>query len=79
MRCCDLNTGLARIQRASGKLKERWLEVKAHWNDAACRRFEKEFLQPLPSEITLVAAAVYQLRDLVEQAEKELEDDPTAH
>ena len=77
MKCCDLNSSASRIQRATGKLKEKWREVKTHWNDAASRDFEKNFLQGLPPQITLAAAVIHQFREAVEQAEKELEDDPT--
>ena len=77
MKHCDLITGMARIQRGFSRLKERWLETKTHWTDQASRDFEKNHLQPLPSQITMVVAAVHELAELLEQAEKELEDPAT--
>ena len=78
MRCCDLVTGLSRMKRSTAKLKEKWLEMKAHWDDKASQDFEKNFLQTLPPQITLAAAAVHELRDVIEQAEKDLGDDQSS-
>jgi hypothetical protein len=61
------------MQRSTAKLKERWLELKAHWNDKASQDFEKNFLQTLPPQIILAAAAVHEFREVIEQAEKDLE------
>jgi len=75
MKCCDLLTGLGRMNRSTAKLKEKWLQTKAHWNDKASQNFEKDFLQTLPPQITLAVAAIHELKDVIEQAESELEDD----
>jgi hypothetical protein len=70
----DLLGGIGRLQKASARLKEHWLETKAHWNDQASRDFEKSCLQPLPPQITLTVAAVHKLADVLQQALIELED-----
>ena len=75
MKCCDLNSAFGRIRRATAKLKEKWHDVNEHWNDKASQEFDKNFLQALAPQLTLVAAAVHQLREVLDQAEKELEDD----
>ena len=77
MKHCDLITGMGRIQRAAAQLKEKWLDTRSHWDDRARRDFEKKHLQSLPSEITMVVAAVHELAEVLEQAEKELEDPQT--
>jgi hypothetical protein len=77
MKHCDLVTGIGRIQRAAAELKEKWLDTHSHWDDKARRDFEKNHLQPLPSQITMVVAAVHELAELMEQAESELEDPQT--
>ena len=74
MRHCDLVTGIGRIQRAAARLKEKWLDTRAHWDDRARRDFERNHLQTLPSQITMVVAAIHELAEVLEQAEKELED-----
>jgi len=70
----DLISGLGRLQRAAAELREHWLAAKTHWTDQVSRDFEKDHLQHLPAQVTLAVAAVQQLADLLEQAEKELED-----
>lgn len=74
MRHCNLLDGLRRLQHAAADLRDRWLDAKAHWTDQVSRDFEQNHLQHLPGQITLAVAAVQQLADLLEQAEKELED-----
>ena len=74
MKCCDLLTGLGRLKQSSSHLKEKWLETKAQWNDQASRDLEKNFLQGLAPQITLVVAAIHQYAELLEQVEKDLDD-----
>jgi hypothetical protein len=77
MKHCDLITGMGRIQRAAAELKEKWLDTQTHWDDRARRDFEKNHLRTLPSQITMVVAAVHELAEVLEQAEKDLEDPQT--
>ena len=74
MRHCDLVSGLGRLKHAAAELREQWLAAKAHWTDQVSRDFEKNHLQQLPGQITLAVAAVQQLAELLEQAERDLED-----
>ena len=74
MKHCDLLTGKGRLQRAAAQLKEKWLDTNSHWDDKARRDFERNHLQPLPSQITMVVAAIHELAEVLEKAEKELED-----
>ncbi len=74
MRHCDLTSGLGRLKHAAAELREQWLAAKSHWTDQVSRDFEKNHLQQLPSQIMLAVAAVQQLAELLEQAEKDLED-----
>jgi uncharacterized protein YukE len=75
MKHCDLATGTGRIQRAAAKLKDRWQDTQAHWNDQARRDFEKNYLQPLAPQITLALAAIHELSEILKQAERDLEDE----
>ena len=79
MKCCDLNDAFGRIRRVTARLQEKWRDVKEHWDDKASQEFEKKFLQELAPQITLAAAAVHQLREVLDQAEKELEDDQVVY
>jgi hypothetical protein len=78
VRHCDLISGLGRLKHAAAELREAWLAAKSHWTDQVSRDFEKNHLQHLPTEITLAVAAVQELGDVLEQAEKELEDPQSA-
>ena len=74
MRHCDLISGLGRIKHAAGEMREAWLTAKSYWTDQVSKDFEKNHLQQLPVEITQAVAAVQELAEMLEQAEKELED-----
>ena len=75
MRICDLVTGLGQLKRSAGHLKERWAETKASWNDETSQKFEEEHLSYLAPQITLTVATIHRLADLLEQAEKDCEEE----
>jgi uncharacterized protein YukE len=75
MKHCDLATGTGRIQRAAARLKDRWNATQDHWNDQARRDFQKNYLQPLAPQLTLVLAAIHELNEILQQAERDLEDE----
>jgi hypothetical protein len=65
---------LGRIKHAAAEMREAWLTAKSYWTDQVSRDFEKNHLQHLPAEIAQAVAAVQELAEMLEQAEKELED-----
>ncbi|MCA9164884.1 MAG: hypothetical protein KDA55_05430 [Planctomycetales bacterium] len=75
MRVCDLTTSTTRLQRATSKLRERWLAAKEHWNDGTNARFERDFLDPLSPQVTATLAALYEFAESLQQAEKECGDE----
>lgn len=74
MKSCDLISGVGRMKRSTSLLKEKWLQTQAHWKDRASQDFQKNFLQDLGPQITLVVAAVQEFAELLEKAEKDLID-----
>lgn len=78
MRHCDLISGLGRLKHAAAELRDAWLNAKSYWTDQVSRDFEKNHLEHLPARITQAVAAVQELTELLEQAEKELEDPQSA-
>ena len=74
MKICDLHTGLIRVSRASKHLRDQWSETIDHWNDANREDFDKNYIQPLGPQVTMLVAAVHRLHDLFAQAERELSD-----
>ncbi len=75
MRICDLVTGMGRLRRASAQLRERWADTKQYWNDETARQFEERYLVPLDPKLTLTLAAVGRLAEVLEQAERDCEDE----
>ena len=75
MKICDLQTGRARIARAAKALREEWLTTIESWTDRNQVDFERQHLEPLAPQITLMSAAVQQLADVLECVEKECSDE----
>ena len=65
MRICDLNTGSIRLTRAAKDLRDQWNETSD---------IDEKYVQPLAPRITLLLAAVNSLSEVLERAERELED-----
>lgn len=74
MRICDLSTGSIRLTRAAKDLRDQWNETCDHWKDKNRDDFEAKYVQPLAPQITLLMAAVNSLSEVLERAERELED-----
>jgi len=74
MSICDLQTPLGRAQKETKRLKDAWQATKLHWKDQAARDFEEKYLQPLIPTLQLTLAAVYDLAEIVDDAEQECGD-----
>ena len=70
MRVGDLSTGLAMLQRGAKKLRDAWGEAKDSWRDKTNSDFEAEHLQALMTQLTMTAAAVHRLADVLRSAEQ---------
>lgn len=71
MRVCDLNSGLGQLGQAYAKLKLRLAETREVWTDQAFAQFEKERLNEIPTRLQRLTAAVNQLIEVVDRAERE--------
>ena len=57
MNAVDMNAGAAKLHLAAKLLRQRWDEATEHWDDAARRHFEEQYLAPLdPAVITMLEA-----------------------
>jgi hypothetical protein len=74
MRICDLHTGPIRLTRAAKDLREQWSETSDYWKDKNRDDFDAQHVQPLAPRITLLLAAVNSLSEVLERAERDLED-----
>ncbi len=55
-----------------------WQNVKREWRDRRQEQFEQDHLRRLPSSLNRLSAAVGELRDVMQQADRELtETDPS--
>lgn len=74
MRSCDLHTPSIRLTRAAKDLREQWNETSDYWKDKNRDDFDAKHVQPLAPQITLMLAAINALGEVLEKAERELED-----
>ena len=74
MGICDLQTPIGRVQKETKRLNDAWQQTKVHWKDKASREFEETYLQPLIPTLQLTLAAVYELAEVVDEAEKACAD-----
>ena len=75
MKNCDFQTGAGRLQRDTKKLKDKWMDTKTHWQDKTSAEFEQKYLAPLLLNLKLALAAVYELSDTMDEAQRELGDE----
>jgi len=74
MKICDLHTGSILLTRAAKDLREQWSETSDYWKDKNRDDFDVKHVQPLAPRISLLLAAVNSLSEVLERAERELED-----
>jgi hypothetical protein len=74
MKTCDLQTGIQRLQKETKRLREKWEATKDFWKDQAACDFEQKYLQPLDPTLRLTLAAVYELAEIIAEAEKRLSE-----
>ncbi|WP_254510308.1 hypothetical protein [Anatilimnocola floriformis] len=71
MRVCDLNSGMGQLSQAYGKLRERLVETREVWKDAAFEQFDRDRLNEIPARLQRLTAAVNALIEVVDRAERE--------
>lgn len=71
MKICDLNSGLGQLSQAYGKLKEKLVATREVWTDDAFRQFDQQRLNEIPARLQRLTAAVNQLVEVLQRAERE--------
>lgn len=71
----DFNTPRSRLQRATKKLQDRWLETKDSWDDRVRQRFQDRYLDPIVPQLQLALNAIHELTEVLSQAEVETRDE----
>lgn len=70
MRMCDLSTGAARLEMTSEALLMARNLIAEQWNDAARRRFDENFLEPLEPKLVRATHAIKRLQEVLAEAER---------
>ncbi|MBC7264335.1 MAG: hypothetical protein H5T64_08235 [Chloroflexi bacterium] len=66
----NLNTITAELDEAWQRLRQRWEETKAMWNDPVRWQFEREFWQPLESQVPIILKEMERLAQVIAQARR---------
>jgi len=66
----NLNTTRAELQEAWQRLRQRWAETKTLWNDPVRQRFEREFWQPLETQMPAILGEMERLAQIIAQARR---------
>ena len=70
----DLRTSIARLHRSARRLSQQWADTQQVWDDKVSREFAEEFLWPIMPQIKLSLAAIHEMAEVVERAQRECED-----
>lgn len=63
----DFNTPSTRLQRATKKLQDQWLETKEAWGDNVSERFKDRYLDPIVPQMQLALSAIHELVEVMHQ------------
>ena len=74
MKICDLQTHVGRLQKETKRLRDHWEQAKTDWQDKAAKEFEEKYLAPLIPTLQHSLAAVYELAEVIEEAERQCGD-----
>ncbi|MFO0807396.1 MAG: hypothetical protein U0746_02100 [Gemmataceae bacterium] len=67
----NLTTGRAKLHEAYKVLQAHWEETRAGWNDAACRPFEENHMEPLGPAVAAALRATDRLSAVLVQMRNE--------
>ena len=73
----DLASSVGRMQRLANQLADKWEETKSHWNDQTAREFEREYLRSILPQLSLTAAAVHHMNEMLGQAQRDCDEETT--
>jgi len=63
--------GKAKLSYAARKLRLRWHETQAQWNDQVTRDFDRKHLEPIEPKLIDAVRAIERLAELLSRAERE--------
>ena len=72
---CDLITPATRLQRATKRVQDRWIETVEAWDDSISRKFQERYLDPIVPRMQLTLAAIHELLQVLDDAIAETRDE----
>jgi len=75
MRPWDLDTSAAQLRKAMEDLQEAWQITEEQWRDPVSQKFLESHLEPIVPAVKQTLEAVGQIQQLVNQMQKELNDE----
>jgi hypothetical protein len=70
----ELRASATRLQKSAHWLGQRWADTSQTWQDQVSREFAEEFLWPIMPQIKLSLAAIQEMADVLDKAQRECED-----
>lgn len=67
-----LSTGRIKLHSTMKTLHLHWERIKPGWNDAVCKEFEENCLEPLGQEVAATLRGIDRLAQVLEKVEQEL-------
>ena len=71
----DLITPSTRLQRATKKVQEKWLQANEDWDDRVSKKFQERYLDPIVPQMQLTLGAIHELMKVLDEAVAETRDD----
>lgn len=71
----SLSVAKANLMDAVKTLRLRWERAREHWDDAAARQFEQEFIAHLDAKVLAAAKGLDQVAELTAQVRRDCGDD----
>lgn len=69
----NLQSDKSVLMKVSKDLKTSWDQVKDSWHDVKSQEFERNYLEPLQSNITMAVAVIEKLDKLLTKVRKDCE------
>jgi len=67
----SLGVGISTLTDARKALNARWDELRRTWDDAAARKFEQDFIQPMDQDLRQAIDAMTHAQQVAQRARQE--------
>ncbi|MDA0659631.1 MAG: hypothetical protein O2931_06380 [Planctomycetota bacterium] len=74
MRTSQLNDAIGRLERATHRLREAWIDTRKAWDDTVAEDFEVRHLEPILPQCRYTVNAIHQLMNTFDKVERACSD-----